>query len=221
MPANMAGKLAWLHQRGDLEERVVIERLAVTKAQINDLELPRKPIEESSATGTGGVAYNRRITEWEQEHGAGATELNALEQHPDEFRRIIRDALERYTDLDLPHKNDRRGDEWERDVETIVDERLRDAGVNDDLDDLAAWVEDFNEAYADVADVFERLRGMMDEDSPIGEWESMVQEVLAETEYPVATVPEGDAALPTDPIYDSSRSYAENKARIDRYQASE
>ncbi|WP_255681450.1 hypothetical protein [Natrinema sp. SYSU A 869] len=90
MPANMAGKLAWLHQRGDLEQRVVIERLAVTTEQIEALELPRKPIETSSATGTGGVAYNRRITEWEQQHGAGATELNALEQHPDKFRRIVR-----------------------------------------------------------------------------------------------------------------------------------
>ncbi|WP_455448187.1 hypothetical protein [Natrinema thermotolerans] len=221
MPANMAGKLAWLHQRGDLEQRVVIERLAVTKDQIEALDLPRKPIEESEATGTGGVAYNRRITEWEQQHGAGATELNALEQHPDEFRRIVREALERYTDPNLEAKNERQGDQWEDDVQARIEQRLREAGVDDDLEDLEAWVEDFNEAYAEVADVFERLRGMMDDESAIGAWESMVQDLLGEVEYPVATVPEGEAALPEDPIYDSSRSYAENKARIDRYRASE
>ncbi|WP_306061532.1 hypothetical protein [Natronococcus wangiae] len=95
MPANTAGKLAWLRQRGDLEEHVFVERLAVTKDQIDALDLPRKPIEESTAQGTGGVAYNRRITEWEEAHGAGATELNAFEQHPEGFRRIVRDAFER------------------------------------------------------------------------------------------------------------------------------
>ena len=41
----------------------------------------------------------------------------------------------------------------------------------------------------------------------------MVKELLVDTEFPVATVPEGDAALPDDPIYDSSRSYAENKPK--------
>ncbi|ADB63927.1 hypothetical protein Htur_5039 (plasmid) [Haloterrigena turkmenica DSM 5511] len=221
MPANMAGKLAWLHQRGDLEQRVAIERLAVTKDQIEQLELPRKPIEESTATGTGGVAYNRRVTEWEEQHGAGATELNALEQQPEEFRRIVRSALERYTDPDLESKNERRGDEWEDDVESRIEARLREAGANDDLDDLEAWIDDFNDAYAEVADVFGRLRGMMDDESALGAWESMVDELLADTEFPVATVPKGDAALPDDPIYDSGRSYAENKMRIDRYRASE
>ena len=219
MPANMAGKLAWLHQRGDLEERVVIERLAVTKEQIADLELPRKPIEESTATGTGGVAYNRRVTEWEEQHGAGATELNALEQHPEEFRRIVRDALERYTDPELPQKNREQGDAWEDDVEERIVERLREAGVDEDLAELEQWVADFNEAYGAVADVFERLRGLMDDDSALGEWEAMVEELIGETEFPIATVPDGDAALPADPIYDSGRSYVENKARIDRYRA--
>ncbi|WP_241433879.1 hypothetical protein [Natrialba aegyptia] len=146
--------------------------------------------------------------------------MNALEQHPDEFRRIVRDALERYTDPDLPRKNARRSEQWEDDVQARIEDRLCEAGVDDELDDLEAWIEDFNAAYAEVADVFERLRGLMDDESPLGTWESMVQDLLAETELPVATVPEGEAALPDDPIYDSGRLYAENKARIDRYRTS-
>lgn len=147
--------------------------------------------------------------------------MNALEQHPEKFRRIVRSALERYTDSDLPHKNERRSDDWESAVEDRVENRLREAGVDDQLEGLEQWLEDFNEAYSEVADVFERQRGMMDEDSAIGEWNAMVRELLSDTEYPVATVPDGEAALPNDPIYDSSRSYAEKKARIDRYRASE
>ena len=156
MPANIAGKLAWLHQRSDLEERVVIERLAVTTEQIERLDLLRKPIEESTAQGTDGLAYNRRITEWEQEHGAGATELNALEQHPEEFRPIVREALEQYTDPDLKQKNREQGAEWEDDVEKL-------------LEDLETWLAEFNEAYAEVADVFARLRAKMSDGSTLGE----------------------------------------------------
>ncbi|WP_245800627.1 hypothetical protein [Natrinema saccharevitans] len=116
--------------------------------------------------------------------------MNALEQHPDEFRRIVRTALERYTDPDLAAKNERQGDRWEDDVQARIQQRLREALVTDDLE---AWVADFNEAYAEVADVFERLRGMMDDESATGAWESMVQELLVEVEYPVATVPDGAA----------------------------
>jgi hypothetical protein len=221
MPSNMSGKIAWLNQRGDLNHRVVVERLAVTPEQIEELDLPRKPIEESDAQGTGGVAYNRRITEWEEAHGAGATELNALEQYPDEFRRIVREALEQYSDPDLPTKNREAADDWEDDVQARVKKQFSEEGVDDDLEELQQWIEDFNEAYDAVADVFERLRGLMDDDSTLDEWESLVKESVGGVEYPVASVPDGDAALPEDPIYDSDRSYAENKMRIDRYREGE
>ncbi|WP_135823091.1 hypothetical protein [Halostella litorea] len=219
MPASMAGKLAWLKQRGDLDQRVLVERLAVTPEQIEELDLPRKPIEESEATGTGGVAYNRRVTEWEEEHGAGATELNALEQYPDEYRRIVAEALRRYSDPEIPTKNREAAADWKLEVEDRVHEELLADGVDDDLDELRQWVDDFNEAYAAVADVFERLRDLKGDDSELGEWEARVEDVVGDVEYPVASVPEGDAALPDDPIYDSERGYVANKARIDRYRA--
>lgn len=38
-----------------------------------------------------------------------------------------------------------------------------------------------------------------------------------EAEYPVASVPDDDAALPEVPLYDSERPYAENKTRTVRY----
>lgn len=221
MPANMAGKIVWLKQRGDLTERVVIERLAVTPEQIEALDLPRKPIEESEATGTSGVAYNRRVNEWEEEHGAGATELNALEQHPEEFRRIVREALLKYSDPDLETKNRDAAEEWEDKVERRVKNSLRDAGTDDDLDQLQEWIDDFNEAYSALSHVFKRLRDLKGDESALGEWVDAVEDAVDNTGYPVATVPDGDAALPEDPVYDSERSYIENKAQIDRYRAGE
>ncbi|WP_130501900.1 hypothetical protein [Natrinema hispanicum] len=131
----------------------------------------------------------------------------------------MREALERYTDLELSRKNDRQGNAWEDDVADRVAGALREAGVDDDLGDLEAWLTEFNEAYAEVGDAFTRLREIMGDDSASGNrWFS---DVLTATDLPVATVPDSEAPLPDDPIYDLSRSYAESKARIDRYRTAE
>ncbi|ELZ15355.1 hypothetical protein C476_17797 [Natrinema limicola JCM 13563] len=45
--------------------------------------------------------------------------------------------------------------------------------------------------------------------------------MLAATDLPVATEPASEILLPDDLNYDSSRSCAENKARIDRYRTAE
>ncbi|WP_175607296.1 hypothetical protein [Natrinema saccharevitans] len=40
-------------------------------------------------------------------------------------------------------KNERRGDEWEDDVWARIEQWLREAGVDDGLEDLEAWIADF------------------------------------------------------------------------------
>ncbi|QIO24873.1 hypothetical protein [Haloarcula sp. JP-L23] len=92
MSSAMAGKVAWLNQRGDLDHRVCIEQVAVTKEQVDQFGLPRKPISESDKTGTGGKAYDTLVDEWEQRKGTGACELNTLEQIPDLYKHIVREA---------------------------------------------------------------------------------------------------------------------------------
>lgn len=52
MATSLAAKVAWLKQRGDITQRVAIQQLGVTKEQIESLDLPRKPIEESEHTAT-------------------------------------------------------------------------------------------------------------------------------------------------------------------------
>lgn len=220
MATNMAGKLAWLEARGDLEQRVMIERLAVTKEQIERLDLPRKPIAESEHTGTGGKSYNTKITEWEQRHGAGATELNALEQRPEAFRRIVRDAIESYTDESLPQKNADAVDEWQKTVEARLREAFHEADLDEDIEELEAWIEEFNERFGALADALRELQDLKNE-GPYDEWQDRVEAIVTGTDFPAATVPEGEAPFPEDPLYDSAREYVQNVVRIDRYREGE
>ncbi len=45
-------------------------------------------------------------------------------------------------------------------------------------DAIKDWVAEFNQAFAEVAEVFERLRARMDDDSRFGECESLVEGVI-------------------------------------------
>jgi hypothetical protein len=64
------------------------ERLAVTVEQINDFELPTRPLKSQ------GKLRER----FEAEHGrTGAVELDAI--HPDTLRALVRDAIERHIDF--------------------------------------------------------------------------------------------------------------------------
>ena len=58
-----------------------------------------------------------------------------------------------------------------------IDERTRGG------DAVSDWLEDFNNTYAEVADVFERLRSILDE-STIGTWETMVRDLPGESSIP-------------------------------------
>jgi hypothetical protein len=214
MPHNVSGKIAWLEQRGDLTERVVVDRLAVTPEQIEALSLPRKPIEESSHTGTGAKAYDTLVDEWEQRRGVGACELNALEQHPDSYRRIVRDGLDPYVDDGLDEKNREAIDEWKAEVRDALVDAIEDAGL-DDLEDLRDWMDQFNDRLDDAEDVLRDLRDLT-RDGYFREWYTQTRDAVAAAEYPVVSVPAGEGRFPDDPLYDSSRDYVENVARLQR-----
>lgn len=216
MASAMSGKLAWLNQRGDIDQRVIVEQLAVTREQIEALDLPRKPIEESRHTGTGGKAYDTLVSDWEQRRGAGATELNALEARPDEFERIVREGLDPYVDDDIRRKNREAVEQWQEAVRDAVRDAVVDSDLEAALEDVEAWMRQFNDALRKAEPVFEGLRDMK-QDSPYSEWREAAKDSIERADLPVATVPEADADLPDDPLYDSSRSYGENLVRVERH----
>jgi hypothetical protein len=74
-----------LIERGPLSE-ITVERLAVSREQIERWDLPTRP---TKTTDTRASRF-RRI------HGTDSVELDAIP--PDELRRLVRDAIERHMD---------------------------------------------------------------------------------------------------------------------------
>jgi hypothetical protein len=71
----------------------------LTADQCKQYHLPRTPIKDSE----------RRAGVFEARHGAGATELDALEAlHPGELRKIVIEAVDHYYDSDLQE----RAEDW-------------------------------------------------------------------------------------------------------------
>jgi hypothetical protein len=87
MPRAVARKIEWMIQRAGLDVKLC--PLVLTAEQVGEYDLPRTPIKETE----------RRGARFEERHGAGAVELDALEAlHPGELARIVSEALGEFWD---------------------------------------------------------------------------------------------------------------------------
>lgn len=217
MAAAMASKIAWLKQRGDIDQRVVIEQLAVTKDQIEQYDLPRQPIDESTHTGTGGKAYDTLVTEWEQRRGAGATELNTLEADADLFKSIVAEGLSPYVDESIREKNARARESFESDVREAIVAAIQDADLEDARAALEEWCEEFNARFEEAEPVLQELNTLVEDDDRLERWREASRDAINDATIPAPTVPEGEGAVPDDPLYDTERNYVENVVRVEKH----
>lgn len=87
MPISVARKIEYLADSDDIK----LKPLMLTKEQCVEYNLPRTPIKES----------DKRKNGFETRHGAGATELDALEAlHPGEMEEILRHEINPYVDAE-------------------------------------------------------------------------------------------------------------------------
>ncbi|MBU4232266.1 MAG: hypothetical protein L6277_10915 [Desulfobacterales bacterium] len=90
MPVAVARKLEFLIQ--DQDHDVQLHPVVLSRQQTIDYALPRTPIKDTE----------RRKNGFENQHGQGATELDALEAlHPGELRTILTGYIRRYYDTGL------------------------------------------------------------------------------------------------------------------------
>jgi len=83
MPLAAARKIEWLAQERGLD--IQLHPIVLTKEQCEEYELPRTPIKETE----------HRAGRFEERHGEGATELDALEAlRPGTFAEIVQDAID-------------------------------------------------------------------------------------------------------------------------------
>jgi hypothetical protein len=94
MPVSVSRKIEYFVDQRDMKDAgydVKLLPIMLTSDQCKAFKLPRTPIKETE----------RRASGFEARHGAGATELDALEAlRPGEMRRIIRNAMREYFDVD-------------------------------------------------------------------------------------------------------------------------
>ena len=92
MPAAVARQIEFWRREHAPDEEIKLIPLALTKEQVIRYKLPRIPIKES----------DRRKKVFEDRHGEGAVELDALEAlHPGELGRMVIAAIEPYFDRTL------------------------------------------------------------------------------------------------------------------------
>jgi hypothetical protein len=114
MSQAVARKIEWMREYTDLYNvDIRLKQLALTPEQVETYNLPRTPIKESEL----------RAGNFEDVHGAGAVELDALEAiHPGELADILRDSLNEYFDDELNRRLEEAVEDAENRARQAVDE---------------------------------------------------------------------------------------------------
>ena len=206
MPVAVARQLEfWLWKNG-LHADVKLILLALTREQVEQYDLPRKPIKES----------DRRKAGFEERRGEGAVELDALEAlHEGALARIVGDALLQYRDEGLEARLEAAAytaeteadSEWESAIEEIKEE------VSELRDEVTAVVKPFKPKLDKLAQELEEALAPVKE--RIEEFEERAQEAVNDAanllcvDLPDRPEPDTDPSDESDWLFDSSRSYAE------------
>lgn len=91
MPATFSRKIEWFLRQANMDADVKVQHVLLTLDQCEKYQLPR-------SIDSGGDAHKKHF---EKKYGEGRVELDALDaRHPDEFRRIVEEALDPYFDRD-------------------------------------------------------------------------------------------------------------------------
>jgi len=205
MPGAMAAKISWLDKSDALSQRVCLSRLAVTAEQVDDLDLPREPVEVDPSA----ASYHTLAQDWQSERGGGAVELSALEADLENYCRIVRDGVLSASDPDIRRKNRDAEQEFKDELEDSIREQLADSDLDAVLSDLQDWIERFNQQLDDAREPLQQLRDVATEGVD-DDWQRTVRDAIEDVDVPDVDVPEGDAAPPQTPLYDSARPYMEN-----------
>ena len=158
MPVAVARKLEYMLERYDIDQDVRLMSTVLTIDQVEEYNLPRVPIKESEA----------RAGKFEERHGEGAVELDALEAlHPGILEETLKSHLERHFDHDV----ERRGQEVQRELNARVDNAVRLVmdQYTDEIEALQNMVTELEDIEIDTSDIV--LPGAPEVDDPeSGEW---------------------------------------------------
>jgi len=220
MPVSVARKLEFFLRDRGLDLDIRLEPIVLTREQVIEYQLPRQPIKDSE----------RRKGRFEDVHGEGAVELDAMEALcPGKLAEIVKGAILGYYDTTL----DSRVQHQVR--RAWSDLRLEKQGVYEDFDgDLAEIKADYSELGAEFSETHQRFNDLVaDFQSEIDaheekledirrRWQAAsdeIQERLEALDIDLPGIPE--PSLPTETngkLYDSGRGYLDQLVFYKAYQ---
>jgi hypothetical protein len=184
---------------------VKLNPLVLTKQQVIDYALPRIPIKDEDL----------RKGNFEDRHGEGAVELDALEAlHPGELARIVREAIEPYRDESLEEALQEAAGEAQEAAEEAWEE-----ATEDERQELAEIEEEARQICAGFEGQLRELDTQLQEKlAPLKERLNRVRQAVhergAELEVLLPDRPEADGGVPDEGgwLFDSGRDYLDQLA---------
>jgi hypothetical protein len=121
---------------GEAAPSIKVDTVAVTREQVEELDIPRIPIKETDL----------RKARFELTHGVGAVEVEALEAvHPGKLADILRERIEELQDADLARKVEQRRVEANALVADAINEIIEEHREN--LEDIAERARGLSRRY--------------------------------------------------------------------------
>jgi hypothetical protein len=192
MPVAVSRKIEYFVRNGGDSLDIRLIPIVLTAEQIREYNLPRTPIKDTE----------RRANSFEQRHGEGAVELDALEAlHPGALARILRGYMDEYFDHSLRDRVRQAA------REVITDMRQVEREVVDPHRDA---IDALRREYADIRADFEaRIAKYSTRQTEL--WQAIAQEMDQRKpriwNYPMPEADESSADWELDPLYDSERDY--------------
>lgn len=191
MPTSVARKIEFM-LTGDDSIDLKLAPVVLTHDQVREYGLPRTPIKESE----------RRKDSFEQIHGEGAVELDALEAlHPGELSSIVAQELEPYRD----HELDSRLSDADEDATEIVQHEFQTA--------MEPYLEELQEIREGVRSVLARHSSLNDEIEQYRERVRSVRDKMESTDIHIELPDRPSANVDGDSgglwLYDSERNYVQ------------
>jgi hypothetical protein len=207
MPVAVARKVEFVLAERGLDLDIEVTPLALTKQQCVDLKLPRAPIKES----------DRGRGKFEERHGEGATELDALEAlHPGTLHDLIEAEVLRYYDPTLEKRVKEQNQALADEVATLNESLI--PGHEDELEALRKELDEIREKLKPIRKRLAPIKRQAEAWRKRGEdlYRTIAEELRAdEPDFSSVHWPEPAAADEhPDPLFDSTRDYL---TQIDRF----
>jgi hypothetical protein len=210
MPVAVARQCQYMIERRGYDVDLSVDVLMLSAEQAAKYQLPRIPIKDA----------DRRKAGFEDRHGGGAVELDALEALlPSEFERVVRHAIQRYQDGDHIAKVVKTGEQARSDIAAEWSELAR--PFEDELEELRRLACQIGQAYQEpLSDLSQRLSAELEPvNERLAELNSEYQEAMDDYAPELPDKPEAvpDGPINLDPMFDSVRYHLEQLDAFKRH----